>query len=106
MNKDTTRNEMRPPALSAMSWHLRLMPRISNEMLREGKDVVIVDADPTRCLLQTGTYLSDQFAASHSMNQQTTRHLDREALYVTYCDGIGCNASTKRRIDWQNWDLQ
>ncbi|MET0661411.1 MAG: rhodanese-like domain-containing protein [Steroidobacteraceae bacterium] len=29
------------------------------------------------------------------MNQQSTAHLDRSALVVTYCDGIGCNASTK-----------
>lgn len=29
------------------------------------------------------------------MNEETTRHLDREYTYVTYCDGIGCNASTK-----------
>jgi rhodanese-related sulfurtransferase len=29
------------------------------------------------------------------MNPQTTAHLDRSALVVTYCDGIGCNASTK-----------
>lgn len=30
-----------------------------------------------------------------TMNAETTRHLDRAALVVTYCDGIGCNASTK-----------
>jgi rhodanese-related sulfurtransferase len=29
------------------------------------------------------------------MNEVTTAKFDREALYVTYCDGIGCNASTK-----------
>lgn len=29
------------------------------------------------------------------MNEITTAALDREVLYVTYCDGIGCNASTK-----------
>jgi rhodanese-related sulfurtransferase len=29
------------------------------------------------------------------MNEQTTKHLDRSVTYVTYCDGIGCNASTK-----------
>jgi rhodanese-related sulfurtransferase len=29
------------------------------------------------------------------MSEETTRHLDRTALVVTYCDGIGCNASTK-----------
>ena len=29
------------------------------------------------------------------MNEQTTAHLDKNLTYVTYCDGIGCNASTK-----------
>jgi len=30
-----------------------------------------------------------------SMSPETTRHVDRNTLVVTYCDGIGCNASTK-----------
>jgi len=30
-----------------------------------------------------------------SMNQENTSQLDRGSLLVTYCDGIGCNASTK-----------
>ncbi|MBI3188196.1 MAG: rhodanese-like domain-containing protein, partial [Gammaproteobacteria bacterium] len=30
-----------------------------------------------------------------NMNHETTRHIDKSALVVTYCDGIGCNASTK-----------
>ena len=30
-----------------------------------------------------------------TMKEDTTKHLDQEYLYVTYCDGIGCNASTK-----------
>lgn len=29
------------------------------------------------------------------MNEESTKHLDKEFVYVTYCDGIGCNASTK-----------
>lgn len=29
------------------------------------------------------------------MNEATTSHLDRSKTYVVYCDGIGCNASTK-----------
>ena len=29
------------------------------------------------------------------MTAKTTRELDSSCLYVTYCDGIGCNASTK-----------
>jgi rhodanese-related sulfurtransferase len=29
-----------------------------------------------------------------SMTDDNTSHLDKNILYVTYCDGIGCNAST------------
>ena len=30
-----------------------------------------------------------------TMNESSTKELDKSYLYVTYCDGIGCNASTK-----------
>ncbi|MGB0789313.1 MAG: rhodanese-like domain-containing protein [Marinirhabdus sp.] len=30
-----------------------------------------------------------------TMNAERTKHLDRLTTYVCYCDGIGCNASTK-----------
>ena len=30
-----------------------------------------------------------------SISQESLASLDKSALYVTYCDGIGCNASTK-----------
>ena len=33
------------------------------------------------------------------MNPKATAHLDGEALFVTYCDGIGCNASTKGALN-------
>jgi rhodanese-related sulfurtransferase len=33
------------------------------------------------------------------MNLETTQHLDKAVLYVTYCDGIGCNASTKGALN-------
>lgn len=33
------------------------------------------------------------------MNEETTKHLDKDAVYVTYCDGIGCNASTKGALN-------
>ncbi len=29
------------------------------------------------------------------MNEQSVSKLDKNTLYTTYCDGIGCNASTK-----------
>jgi len=30
-----------------------------------------------------------------AMSPETTAHLDKNLLYVVYCAGIGCNASTK-----------
>lgn len=30
-----------------------------------------------------------------SMNEETVKHLDKNKIYVTYCDGVLCNASTK-----------
>ncbi len=30
-----------------------------------------------------------------TLSPETTSQLDKTHLYVTYCDGIGCNASTK-----------
>ena len=29
------------------------------------------------------------------MNEETVKQLDKNKTYVTYCDGFGCNASTK-----------
>jgi rhodanese-related sulfurtransferase len=47
----------------------------------------------------------DAYAAGHipgavsfphrEMSAETTTRLDRSKVYVVYCDGIGCNASTK-----------
>jgi rhodanese-related sulfurtransferase len=31
----------------------------------------------------------------HQMSTESTAHLDKSAIVVAYCDGIGCNASTK-----------
>lgn len=33
------------------------------------------------------------------MSEATTKQLDPTALVVTYCDGIGCNASTKGALN-------
>jgi len=29
------------------------------------------------------------------MTIESTKHLDKSKIYICYCDGIGCNASTK-----------
>ncbi len=65
-----------------------------NQMLREGRNVVVVDARSEASYSQE--HIPGAISFPHrSMNPESTRNLDRSALYVTYCDGIGCNASTK-----------
>jgi len=34
-----------------------------------------------------------------TMNETNTAHLDKSKIYVCYCDGIGCNASTKGALN-------
>jgi rhodanese-related sulfurtransferase len=34
-----------------------------------------------------------------TMSSETTKHIDKGSLVVTYCDGIGCNASTKGAVN-------
>jgi rhodanese-related sulfurtransferase len=63
--------------------------------LRAGlSDIVVIDARSR-----------DAYAAGHipgavsfphrEMSAEATAGLDRSKVYVVYCDGIGCNASTK-----------
>lgn len=34
-----------------------------------------------------------------AMTLDTTSNLDKDVLYITYCSGIGCNASTKGALN-------
>jgi len=34
-----------------------------------------------------------------TMNENNTKHLDTSTIYVCYCDGIGCNGSTKGALN-------
>jgi rhodanese-related sulfurtransferase len=41
-----------------------------------------------------------------TMAEASTSHLDREALVVCYCDGIGCNGSTKGALNMTRLGFQ
>lgn len=65
-----------------------------DELRRGGARVVVVDAR------SPAAWARERIAGAISLPHRTidaaaTAALDRDALYVTYCDGIGCNASTK-----------
>jgi rhodanese-related sulfurtransferase len=69
------------------SWDLKVA-------LEAGENIVVIDARS-----------SEAFAVEHIpgainvphriMSQETTSQIDRQATIITYCDGIGCNGSTK-----------
>lgn len=67
------------------------------DALAGGQDIVVVDGRS-----------SDAYAAEHirgavsiphrSISSESLAGLSKEPLYVAYCDGIGCNASTKTAL--------
>lgn len=66
--------------------------------LKGGQSVVVVDARSAEAF--SAEHIAGAINFPHrTMTAETTVNLDRTALYVTYCDGIGCNASTKGALN-------
>ncbi len=62
--------------------------------IKAGEKIVVVDARSAEAYARE--HIPGAISLPHrTMTAETTRHLDKSRLYVTYCDGIGCNASTK-----------
>jgi rhodanese-related sulfurtransferase len=62
--------------------------------LRNGTNVVVIDARAPDAYARE--HIPGAINLPHrAMDAAATAALDRTALVVTYCDGIGCNASTK-----------
>jgi rhodanese-related sulfurtransferase len=90
-DNDQLRHYSNKLAYEMDSWDLKVA-------LENGKHIIVID-----------TRSPQAFAAGHipgavslphrTMNDTTTVALDRNALIVTYCDGIGCNASTKGALN-------
>ena len=69
-----------------------------NEAIQNGERVVVIDARSPEAFAEGHIPGAINFP-HRTMNEDSTANLDREALYVTYCDGIGCNASTKSALN-------
>lgn len=69
-----------------------------SEALNNQEDIVVIDArSPEAYTLE---HIPTSINIPHrTMCEATTRDLDKSKLYVTYCDGIGCNASTKGALN-------
>lgn len=65
------------------------------EDLRNGiQEIVVID---TRAVAwYAAGHIPGAVSFPHRlMNESSTRELDRNKVYITYCDGIGCNGSTQ-----------
>ena len=64
------------------------------EELEKGSDVVILDTRKEFAYNQE--HIPGAINLPHrTMTSESTKGLDKDAIYVCYCDGIGCNGSTK-----------
>jgi rhodanese-related sulfurtransferase len=66
--------------------------------LESGENVVVVDARSPKAYQRE--HIRGAINIPHrNMTPETTKHLSRSALVVSYCDGIGCHASTKGALN-------
>lgn len=64
------------------------------DALNDGKKVVALDT--RKAFGYEAEHIPSAINIPHrEMTIENTQHLDKYVLYVIYCDGIGCNASTK-----------
>jgi rhodanese-related sulfurtransferase len=78
-------------AFETDSWDLQVS-------LEAGENIVVVDARSPQAYQKE--HIPGAINIPHrTMNHETTKQIDKASLVVTYCDGIGCNASTKGAIN-------
>lgn len=78
-------------AFETDSWDLKVA-------LEAGESIVVVDARSPQAYQKE--HIPGAINLPHrTMNQETTKQIDKASLVVTYCDGIGCNASTKGALN-------
>lgn len=78
-------------AFETDSWDLKVA-------LESGENVIVTDARSPEAFQKE--HIPGAINVPHrKMSEETTKGLDRTALVVTYCDGIGCNASTKGALN-------
>lgn len=69
-----------------------------NAALEKGENIIVIDARSSQAY--DSGHIPGAISIPHrTMDEETTAKLDKSALYVIYCDGIGCNASTKGALN-------
>jgi rhodanese-related sulfurtransferase len=69
-----------------------------NELMHQSAKLKVIDARSKKAF--DNEHIPGSINLPHrEMSVKTTDRFDKETLYVTYCDGIGCNASTKGALN-------
>jgi len=64
------------------------------DSINRGLDIKVIDTRSSEAY--HSEHIPDSINLPHrTMSPETTQSLNKLTMYVTYCDGIGCNASTK-----------
>lgn len=75
------------------------------QALESGENLVVIDARQAHGFEKE--HIPGAINLPHrQMNAERTQKLDRSKLYVCYCDGIGCNASTKGALNMAKLGFQ
>ena len=89
--KDQIRHYENKLAFETDSWDLRMA-------LEAHENITVIDARSNQAYQLE--HIPGAINIPHrTMNVETTKHLDKSALLITYCDGIGCNASTQAALN-------
>lgn len=68
------------------------------EALNNGEKIVVVDA--RKAFAYQEEHIPGAINIPHrEMSAENVKELNKDVLYVCYCDGIGCNASTKGSLN-------
>lgn len=87
MDSEQLRHYSAKLAYEIDSWDLKVA-------IEGGEKIVIVDVRSPEAFSKE--HIPGAMSLPHrTMTEATTASIDESALIVTYCDGIGCNASTK-----------
>ena len=68
------------------------------ESLKTPENIIVIDARSAEAYEKE--HIPGALNIPHrTMSPDTTLQLNKEVTYVTYCDGIGCNASTRGALN-------
>ncbi len=69
-----------------------------SESLKNDEGIVVIDARATEAY--EIEHIPSSISIPHrTMSEETMKNFDKSKIYVTYCDGIGCNPSTKGALN-------